>query len=96
MLEFLIVQLVEPKPVPLLTNQTTAVPDAVLLFVMVMSREEVPLFEPSIMIQLAPFILKIELVLPAAGLIVTVLPLAGLIVTVLVALDPLFALIVIG
>src|SRR5438045_3207195 len=69
MLQFLTVQLVEPRPVPLLAIHTTAFGPVVLLFVIVMSREDVPLFEPSMMIQLAPFSLKIEVELPTEVLI---------------------------
>src|ERR1043166_624163 len=74
-------------------NQMTADDVPVLVFVIVMSRDDVPLLEPSIVTQSEPFRMTRALALDP----VMVIPGAfGLIVTVLVELAPGIELIVIG
>ena len=93
MLQFLIVLLLAPAP-DALASQTTPEDVLKLSFVIVRSREEVPAFEPSIMIKLAPLILMMEVIEDPVMAAVT--PVAGLMVTVLIALEPRLALITIG
>src|SRR5262249_4197309 len=92
-LTFLTMSLVAPSA-PAVCIQTTAELVLVLVFVIVRSRDDVPLFEPSTLTKSAPLSTINALVLEPV--IVTVLPAAGLIVIVLIALAPGTALIVIG
>ena len=90
-LQFLVVSLVAPAPVPILAK-LIAVGLVVFVFVIVKSREAVPLFEPSIVTKSAPFSFNIEaVVFPVITEFVT--PVAGLMVRVFVELAFVYALI---
>src|ERR1043166_4280652 len=88
-LRFLTVLLVAGSLVPTVCPQMTALEVLVLPFVIVRLRDDVPLFEPSMVTQSAPFS-TITASVPVVGVPVSeaVTPGAGLIVTVLVELAP--------
>jgi hypothetical protein len=94
MREFLTVLFVAGSEADALDSQTTADEVPVFVLVMLRFREDVPLFEPSMVKNFVPLSLKMLVV--EDPLIVALTPVPGLIVIVFTALAPVIALIVRG